>query len=44
MTTPVAGRGFPSPGEGLRLEGARTERLGEDILIECEVKRTCSQA
>lgn len=42
--TPVAGRGFPSPGEGLRLEGARTERLGEDILIECEVKRTCSQA
>ena len=42
--SPVGGQGFPDPGSGARMEIVRTERLGTDILIECEVKRDCSQA
>ncbi len=36
--TPVEGQGFPSPGEGVRLQNSVVTRLGEDFLIEGEVE------
>ena len=36
--TPVAGQGFPSPGEAVRLKNSAVTRLGEDFLIEGEVE------
>ena len=41
--SPIGGPGFPSPGAGTELSIERTERLGDDILLECEVKQSCSQ-
>ena len=41
--SPIGGLGFPSPGAGTELSIERTERLGDDILLECEVKQSCSQ-
>ena len=36
--SPVGGAGFASPDEGAHFAIQRTERLGDDILIECGVK------
>ena len=35
--TPVAGQGFPRPGEAVKLENSVVTKLGEDFLIESEV-------
>ncbi len=40
--TPVAGRGAPSPDEAFALSRGTITVLGDDILIESEVKPTCS--
>lgn len=36
--TPVAGQGFPSPGEAVRLKNSTVTQLGADFLIEGEVE------
>ena len=40
--SPVEGQGFPTPAEGMELEIVNIEDMGDDILIESEVK-SCSQ-
>ncbi len=37
--TPVEGLGFPSPGQAVLLENIRMTRLGQDMLVEGDVKR-----
>ena len=37
--TPVAGKGFPAPGEALRLKDLKMIRLGEDILTESRIDK-----
>lgn len=41
--SPVGGQGFPSPAEAVMLKTQSVSRLGDDILIESEVRK-CSQA
>lgn len=36
--TPVGGAGFPAPGSAVRLENSVVRQLGEDLLIESEVR------
>ncbi|MBQ7534558.1 MAG: bifunctional diaminohydroxyphosphoribosylaminopyrimidine deaminase/5-amino-6-(5-phosphoribosylamino)uracil reductase RibD [Stomatobaculum sp.] len=40
--TPVGGKGFPSPGEAVKLQNMTIKQLGDDLLLEGRLK-TCSQ-